>query len=304
MIPPLKSTSSEFTAAPPPLPLTPQQSFSAPRLRSRSAPPPTLLHRTPYAAQREKILSLPLVRGLGGSDLTASSVRALTTGKTVHLTLFWGFRALVSPGLELNAAEMNTMRAYIDMAKSLGKHCKPVLLLADAHAVHNGIPQTIWEPYYAAVAKQAAELGLRTVMLSGVMAKLHITPQMLGEQGKALVRRPAQARQPGLTVLTPDDWRQLKLQCRHLCQRFPQAFSKPAGEKAKRELYESKALGYAQLRAAESRLLLPALKACFDGEAVLPVHLSDPATERLGVHGLHIYAIGADNACQIGIPWK
>lgn len=281
-----------------------QQASNTPRLRSRSAPQPALLHRTSHAEQQEKLLSLPLVRGLGGSDLTLSPLRALAAGRTVHLTLFWGFRALVPEQPGLNAAEVNTLRAYIDMARSLGKHCKPVLLLADAHAAHNGIPSTIWAPYYAAVAQQAAAMGLSTEMLSSVMAKLGMTAQRLGEHGKTLVLRPREARTAGATLLSPEDWSQLKLQSRHLCERFPQVFAKPVGEKARRALYESRALAYVQLRAAEGCHLLPALKGCFDGQPVLPVHLSDPSTERLGVQGLHIYAMGVDNVRQVAIPWK
>ena len=67
---------------------------------------------------------------------------------------------------------------------------------------------------------------------------------------------------------------------------------------------DPRALSYVRRRAAEGRNLLPALKACFDGEPVLPVHLSDSDTERLGVQGLHIYAMGADNGRQVAIPWK
>ncbi|SMP74683.1 hypothetical protein [Noviherbaspirillum suwonense] len=280
------------------------QSFARPRLRSRSAPPPTLLHHTPHAPQREKILGLPLVRGLGGDALTSSALRALTAGRTVHLAMFWGFRSLLPAEQGLNAAERNTLRGFLDMAQSLGAHCKPVLLLADAHAAHNGIPAALSAPYYDVVASQAKGLGLRTVMLSSIMASLGMTPQQLAGQGKALVLRPGQAGGPGATALTPDEWRQLKLQSRHLCARFPQVFPKPSGEKAKRALHESRALAYVQLRAAEGRHLLPALKACFGGESVLPVHLSDPATERLGVHGLHVYAMNADNERQVAIPWR
>ncbi|MET0962672.1 MAG: hypothetical protein ABWY05_07620 [Noviherbaspirillum sp.] len=61
------------------------------------------------------------------------------------------------------------------------------------------------------------------------------------------------------------------------------------------------ALAYVRLRAAEGRHRLPA---CFGNEPVLPVHISAPATERLGVQGLHIHAVGADNARQVAIPWK
>ena len=303
MISQLNHASAQVIARPLAYPVA-QQSSTVPRLRSRSAPQPALLHRTSHAAQQEKLLSLPLVRGLGGSDLTLAPLRAMAAGRTVHLPLFWGFRALDPGQSGLHAAEVNTLRAYIDMVRSLGKHCQPVLLLADAHAAHNGIPSTIWAPYYAAVARQADGMNLRTVMLSSVMATLGMTAQTLGAHGRTLVLRPREARTAGATLLSPEDWSQLKLQSRHLCERFPQVFAKPVGEKAKRALYEPRALAYVQLRAAEGRHLLPALKGCFDGQPVLPVHLSDPGTERLGVHGLHIYAMDADNVRQVAIPWK
>lgn len=302
---PVSTVSTVVTVAPAPLSISPgpQASFTVPRLRSRSAPSPVLLHRTPHEAQREKKKSLPLVRGLGGCELTSAAVRALTAGKTVHLTLFWGFRALDPARPGLNAAEADTLRAHVAMAHALGEHCKPVLLLADSHAEHNGIPKKIWEPYYRVVAQHAADAGVRTVMLSSIMATLDITPAALAARGPALVLRPNDPATPGASVLTGVEWRRLKMQAEHLCKRFPEVFPAPKGEKAKRTLYDTKALAYVRLRAAEGRQLLPALKNCFGGEAVLPVHVSDPATERLGVHGLHIYTMDENQKPKVGIPW-
>ena len=245
-----------------------------------------------------------MVRGLGGSELTSSAVRALTAGKTVHLTLFWGFRALDPTEPGLNAAEANTLRAHVAMARALGEHCNPVLLLADAHAVHNGIPQTIWKPYYDAVAQLAAELGVRTIMLSSILTTLGIASTALAEHGRALVLRPGAPRQTGVYVLSGDQWCQLKLQSRHLCERFPQVFTKPVGAAAKNKLYEPRALAYIRLRAAEGCFLLPVMKTFFNGDAVLPVHVSDPATEQMGVYGLHIYGMDGQNQPQKSIPWR
>ena len=105
MIPYLNNASPQVATPPLTSPITQQQPSTVPRLRSRSAQQPALLHQTPYGVQQAKVLALPLVRGLGGGDLTLSPLRALAAGRTVHLALFWGFRGLRPEQPGLNAAE-------------------------------------------------------------------------------------------------------------------------------------------------------------------------------------------------------
>jgi hypothetical protein len=227
----------------------------------------------------------------------------MAAGKPVLLPLFWGFRALRKDENTLHAAERNTMRAYLQLVQQLGPHCQPLLILADVHAEHNGISKPTWRAYYATVEEHAAALGLQVRYLSSILASLSLSAETLEQQGKELVERPSGATRVGAVRLTGKEWSQLKLQAEHLCKRFPEQFPVPEGESKRRALYDPRALAYARFRAAEGRLLLPRLPEAF-ARPVLPVHVTDPANERIGVRGLAIHARDAADANTVHIPWK
>jgi len=147
-------------------------------------------------------------------------------------------------------------------------------------------------------------LRLQVRYLSDIFKSLGICSAGLEEAGRLLVERPRGEKREGAIRLTGDEWSQLKRHAEHLCKRFPEQFPPPRGESKKRALYDPRALAYARFRAAEGQILLPRLTRAFDGAAVLPVHVTGPESERIGVRGLAIMAKDEHGANTVHIPWK
>lgn len=253
--------------------------------------------------QRIRLLKHPQVRGLSPCGESVDALRAMAAGREVVLPMFWGFRMLDADGA-LHDAERHTMQAFVELVASFGKHCQPVLILADEHAEHNGIDAAIWRPYYAAVQVRANELGLQVRYLSDIFRTLKLSRAKLAHRGSTLVERPSGQASFEAVILNGNEWSQLKRHSQHLCERFPSVFAAPRGESAKRKLYDPRALAYARFRAAEGRLLLPRLHEAFGDRPVLPVHVTGPESGRFGVRGLSIHAKDANDDYTVHIPWK
>jgi hypothetical protein len=240
---------------------------------------------------------------------TLQTLQAIQAAGKAFMPLLWGFR-IFDPAQGLLAKEINTIKAYAAMARSLKISVKAPLVLADIHAQHNKIPPEIYEPYYREVARVAQELGVETIRLGAIYQKLNLTLEQVEGRGPELVQKPGViSRQSALTAaieLPRDYWTHLKVQAKHTVARFPGVLQAPAGYRPAEKFYGDKALHYAQFRASEGVHVLPRLVELGEanGAPVLPVHIADPHSSLVGVNGLYIHAKDDANHTVAAIPWR
>jgi len=207
--------------------------------------------------------------------------------------------------------------------EQLGLKVKAPIILADLHAKHNNVPPDAvpldqggvgnegYEAYYDAVKVAAEELDLPTVRLSEIVAELAIKPHEVAKCGESLTKKPGEGGDidPALNILklSEKDLNAYVKQAMHMVQRYPTVpINKSILDSSPVEQNKAlvdKAMAYIYFRQGEGAMLLPRLPEIF-GTNVIPVHVSDPGAESIGVKGLYIFSKSNKDKNVADIPWK
>lgn len=190
-------------------------------------------------------------------------------------------------------------------------------------------------PYYKKVSAYLEGKGIlpdRRPMLSSILEKLNLTHHDLMAAGKRIVHLPGEELREGVDpneaiFMTEPEMKEYDTQAWSMISRYPTVPENrkilemtpgisypwvPENDKILKETprtpeqnsaIRAKSTDYIYVRVGEGKLLLPRLEEVV-GLNVIPVHIADKGSEKIGVTGLFVYSKDYRNKNSHDIPWK